>query len=100
MTVIFQGNQFWIEYLEFPTEALGAGAVYTQTLNLERPGNFIGACAMVRSVTVEFDVSTPMIDSTAGTLVLGLAITDLRVRAVTVTAQTVSMNALVFMRKN
>jgi len=46
MTIIFNSDNFWIEYLEFEESEIAAGGLYDKIKLLERTGKFIGGSAV------------------------------------------------------
>jgi len=102
MTVVnIKSGNVWWEYLEFNDEALGAGGIYDQSVIVERPGIYIGGSVFLRNITVDTQVSSPLMHDTVlgAPLLFGQQITGMRVRCISTNAQTIALGALILMRK-
>jgi len=102
MVVIFQGKEFWIEFLQGATQAaVAANGQYQQQVQLQKPGVFLGGALYFSSLTVTTDVGgARLLNAGDGQITLGDFLTEIRLSGRNgATIQAITMQGFVCLRK-
>lgn len=101
MTVIFIGEQFWIESFNSARTSVADAAIKDDTFFLERQGIFLGGSAVLDSDSVDTEEPTILRSTGSGELVFGVVIAGVRVltRNESGFARNMGHHAIVFLRK-
>lgn len=103
MVIVFQmGDEFWIEFLQFPSDNVLAAGNYQETMTLERPGDFLGGSLFNLQDEDSEGRGYILVDGVSGLLTFGKSIISVTCFAVngSGSASNMQSSCMVFLRKS